>query len=422
MLRQARRIDPRPGDDDHPQLRHVRLGLRERLDHTAEQVPAHARPADGDDADLLARPVAELGPQLLPVGDGLEPGHVAGEVVVLLRPVADPREAVPERVGDDVVGVADEHRPVADPGEAGDVLDHLGVVVGGQERLVLTAVVHRQPADEVRQPDVRRRLQLRVLVQEVVDLPGLVADPEVVVLLAHEVEEEHEVGDEDLVHPPDRLEGMQVVLGRLALDVRRLVREQRARRVDPLPLRLEHGRHRVLGEPVDLEVGVQLPQLLRDRDVAPRVPEPDRRRDVERAPTPAERPRPGLHLRRRRRDRLGELAQQAVHLHRVARLRQVAGALERDERAAASARRRQPHARGSGSCRGRRGSRARGSGRARRWRAPPPRSPTAAAPPRRRGSATPRRPRAPSGRSPRSASSSAAPGSAARRRTRGSRW
>ena len=285
MLRQARRIDPRPGDDDHPQLRHVRLGLRERLDHPAEEMPAHARPADGDDADLLARPVPELGPQLLPVGDGLEPGHVAGEVVVLLGPVADPREAVPERVGDDVVGVADEHRPVADPGEAGDVLDHLGVVVGGQERLVLTAVLHRQPADEVRQPDVGRRLQLGVLVQEVVDLPGLVADPEVVVLLAHEVEEEHEVGDEDLVHPPDRLEGMQVVLGRLALDVRRLVREQRARRVDPLPLRLEHCRHRVLGEPVDLEVGVQLPQLLGDCDVAPGVPEPDRRRDVERAPT-----------------------------------------------------------------------------------------------------------------------------------------
>ncbi len=277
------------------------------------------------------RPVPELGPQLLPVGDGLETGHVAGEVVVLLRPVADPREAVPERVGDDVVGVADEHRPVADPGEAGDVLDHLGVVVGGQERLVLTAVVHRQPADEVRQPDVRRRLQLRVLVQEVVDLPGLVADPEVVVLLAHEVEEEHEVGDEDLVHPPDRLEGMQVVLGRLALDVRRLVREQGARRVDPLPLCLEHGRHRVLREPVDLEVGVQLPQLLGDRDVAPSVAEPDRRGDVERAPTPAERPRPRLHLRRRRHDRLGELAHQPVHLHRVTRLREVADAFHCDE-------------------------------------------------------------------------------------------
>ena len=199
---------------------------------------------------------------------------------------------------------------------------------------MLAAVLHRQPADEVRQPDVRGRLQLRVLVQEVVDLPGLVADPEVVVLLAHEVEEEHEVRDEDLVHPPDRLEGMQVVLGRLALDVPRLVREQRARRMDPLPLRLEHRRHRMLGEPVDLEVRVQFPQLLGDRDVAAGVPEPDRRRDVERAPSAAERPRPRLHLRRRRDDRLPELAHEPVHLDRMARLRQVPGALERHERPA----------------------------------------------------------------------------------------
>ena len=49
---------------------------------------------------------------------------------------------------------------------------------------MLAAVGHRQPADEVRQPDVGRALQLGVLVQVVVDLPGLVADPEVVALLA----------------------------------------------------------------------------------------------------------------------------------------------------------------------------------------------------------------------------------------------
>ena len=42
-------------------------------------------------------------------------------------------------------------------GIARDVLDHLGVVVGGQERLALAAVGHRQPADEVGQPDVGGR-------------------------------------------------------------------------------------------------------------------------------------------------------------------------------------------------------------------------------------------------------------------------
>ena len=55
--------------------------------------------------------------------------------------------------------------------------------------------------------------------QEVVDVPGLVADPQVVVLLGHEVVEHHEVRDQDLVHRPDRLEGVQVVLAGEALDV-----------------------------------------------------------------------------------------------------------------------------------------------------------------------------------------------------------
>ena len=202
---------------------------------------------------------------------------------MLFRPVADPRQALAEGVRHDVVGVADEDGTVSDPREAGDVLDHLGVVVGRQVSLVVAAVLHRQPADEVGQPDVGGGLQLRVLVQEVVDLPGLVADPDVVLLVADDVEEEHEVRDEDLVHAADRLERVQVVLGGLALDVGRLVRELRARRVDPLPLGLEHRRHRVLREPVDLEVGVERAQLLCDRDVAACVPEADRRRDVERA-------------------------------------------------------------------------------------------------------------------------------------------
>jgi hypothetical protein len=61
------------------------------------------------------------------------------------------------------------------------VLDHLGVVVRGEERLVLTAVRHRQPPHEVGQPHVGGPLLLGVLMQVVVELPGLVADPQVVV-------------------------------------------------------------------------------------------------------------------------------------------------------------------------------------------------------------------------------------------------
>ena len=209
-------------------------------DHPPEQRLADARPADRDDDHPLVRPVAELAAELLAALDErrrVEAGHVAAERVVALGPVADGRQSRAEVVGHDVVGVADEDRPVADPREALDVLDHLGVVVGGEERLALAARGHRQPADEVGHPGERRPLELRVLVQEVVDVPRLVADHEVVLALLDRVVEHHEVRDEDLVHPPDRLERVEVVLGRLAGDVGRLRRELGAQRVDPLAAR-----------------------------------------------------------------------------------------------------------------------------------------------------------------------------------------
>ena len=58
------------------------------------------------------------------------------------------------------------------------------------------------------------------------------------------------------------------------------------RRMDALAGVGQHPGHRVLGQPVDLEVGVQLAQLLGDGDVAPGVAEADRRRDEERPPPP----------------------------------------------------------------------------------------------------------------------------------------
>src|SRR4029453_12350500 len=185
------------------------------------------------DADPLVGPVPEAPAQLLAVADAgrVEPGDVAGEVVVVLDPVADRRQPGPGPGGDDVVGGADEHGPVAEPREAGDVLDHLGVVVGGHEGLAVPPVGHGQPADEVGEPGVGGPLLLGVLVQEVAQLPGLVPDPPVVRLLADDVVEDHEVGDQDLVHPPDRLEGVQAVLGRLPLDVGRLVGQPGAGRV-----------------------------------------------------------------------------------------------------------------------------------------------------------------------------------------------
>ncbi len=102
---------------------------------------------------------------------------LADELEVPLDPVADDRQPRPERAGHHVVGLADEQRAVADGWEALDLLEHQRVEVGGEERLALAALGQRQPADEVGEEDERRALVLRVLVQEVVDVPRLVADP-----------------------------------------------------------------------------------------------------------------------------------------------------------------------------------------------------------------------------------------------------
>jgi hypothetical protein len=144
-LRERGRIDPRAGDDDHARRGNPLLRLRECLDHAPQQVPADARAADGDDADLHVVAVTELVTQRGAIGEvgGIEAGDVAREGEVLARPVAHPRQLWPERVGDDVIVVADIDRAVAEPREARDVLDHLRVVVRGDESLALLAVGHR---------------------------------------------------------------------------------------------------------------------------------------------------------------------------------------------------------------------------------------------------------------------------------------
>ena len=73
---------------------------------------------------------------------------------------------------------------------------------------------------------------------------------------------------------------------------------------------------------------MELAQLVRDRSVALRVAEPDRRRDVERALAP----RLPAHPAPRRRWRTDEVAEEQVDLDGVAGMRQMAGALEDRER------------------------------------------------------------------------------------------
>jgi len=150
---------------------------------------------------------------------------------------------------DDIVGVAHEDRPVADPRVASDVLDHLGVVVRSQRCVLGWCAFGGEPTNEVGQPRERTPLKLRVLVEEVVCFPGLVRDDEVVVLRLDDVVQNHEIGDQQLVHAPPGPEAVEVVTCRLTGEVRRLVAEVPARRVDALAGFSQH----VGGEPVTTE-------------------------------------------------------------------------------------------------------------------------------------------------------------------------
>ena len=90
--------------------------------------------------------------------------------------------------------------------------------------------------------------------QVVVELPGLVANPQVVRLGLHHVVEDHDVVDEDLVHAAPCLEAVQIVLAALILHVRRLAREPGAGRVEDLPFGLKQVRHGTLREPLRLQI------------------------------------------------------------------------------------------------------------------------------------------------------------------------
>jgi hypothetical protein len=140
-----------------------------------------------------------------------------------------------------------------------------------------------------------------------------------------------EVREQDLVHPPPGLEGVQLVLARLGGDVARLVREQRARRMNALAARFEDARDGILGEPVDLEPRHERPQLADDRDVAPGVAEADRRRDDQRPLGPPHRAAPGRVAGRAAERPLGEVAHDEVEPHRVTCVGTVPDALELDE-------------------------------------------------------------------------------------------
>jgi hypothetical protein len=88
--------------------------------------------------------------------------------------------------------------------------------------------------------------------------------------------EDHEVGEEDLVHASPGLEAVQVVVGALRLDVSGLAGQRRRCRMNAFSPGCEDSRDRVLRQPIDLEIGVQPPQLLCNGNIPAGVAQADR--------------------------------------------------------------------------------------------------------------------------------------------------
>src|ERR1700683_2866045 len=110
----------------------------------------------------------------------------------------------------------------------------------------------------------------------------------------------------------------------------RFIGEERARWVDALAACLEDGRHRMLREPVDLEVGMEQAQLVSDCGVTLGVAETDGRGYIQRAlAAPIRRCPSSCRFRRTR-----KVAEQQVHLHGLTSLRPVPGTVDADERPA----------------------------------------------------------------------------------------
>ena len=210
----------------------ARLRLGEaRRSRAAGATRADARAADGHDAHLLVRPVAELGPQPLAVAElgRVEPGDVAGEVEVLAGPVADRRQVgrrtrrarcprgcrrrSPGRARAGSARCARSSRRCSRRSARPRARRRRASAASRRSRSARRTRRASAPgsrAGSSRSPSPRRRSRGRSRSS------------------LHEVVEDHEVGDEDLVHPPPCLEAVQVVLGGLGLDVARLV-GQRAR-------------------------------------------------------------------------------------------------------------------------------------------------------------------------------------------------
>src|ERR1700733_7050080 len=237
------RVDPRTGHDDHAQLRYSGSRHRPALQDAANEMRADTGSADGDDADTLARAVTKRLPQIHSRAEGprVFSQDISGEVEVFGYPVAHVRQIPAERSRDHVFRLADKDGAIAYTRVAFDMLDHLGIVITGQEGLALAARRHRQKADEIGEPGQRSFLQFRMFMPEMIDVPGFVSDDEIVVAVLDGVLENHEVRDQHFVHSSQRLEGVQIMFARFQYDVPGWAGEPGTERMDIFAVRFQQA-------------------------------------------------------------------------------------------------------------------------------------------------------------------------------------
>ena len=147
-----------------------------------------------------------------------------------------------------------------------------------------------------------------MLVPEVVDVPGLVGDHQVIAALVDRVLEDHEVLDQHLVHAPQRLEDSAGRARRRSSSMCRVSLASRA--LSGCTRSPFASSNRVTGSCASQSTcrSGDSAQLARDGQIAPAVAEADRRGQVERALFPASRAarlpagaaRPSLRSRSRR--------------------------------------------------------------------------------------------------------------------------
>ncbi len=168
------------------------------------------------------------------------------------------------------------------------MVDVLRVFLSSAHELCRPGIVaHRQHANEIGEEHVGRLLHVGIFVQVIVQIPAFVAHPQIVVARLHDVGKHHEVGGHDLVHVPQRVERVQLVIGRPALEVPALVEQQAGGRVQPLAEMLHHAGGGIAGEKIHRRVRILLAHGARDSDVALDVTEADRTREEEDLAAPA---------------------------------------------------------------------------------------------------------------------------------------